>query len=169
MASKAAFTIDELIPKLPKSQVITGSASLDGLLRLRAKGPSQSQLLAALERGINRASQRIAVDLKAALDAALRSNVWPTPSGPADIYETGELLASGSVTFDGTGITIAYDAPYAALVHYGGYINPYGNANSRVYLPPRPWVEAVLNGSGPVPRFDFASYYLQEIAAEING
>jgi hypothetical protein len=168
MAKGSTFTIDELIPKLPTRQSFKASASLDGLLRLTSKGPSQDQLLVLLERGINRASRRIVVDLKSALDDALRSNVWPTLSGLADIYDTGELLTSGSVAFDSKGITIAYSAPYAALVHYGGYINPYGNKNSRIYLPPRPWVEAVLNGLGPVPQFDFTSYYLQEIAAEFN-
>jgi hypothetical protein len=168
MANSDTFTLDELIPNFKTTQSFVASASLKGLLQLKSKGSSQSELLAALERGINRASQKIAIDLKLALDAALRSSVWQTPSGPADIYKTGKLLASGSVTFNEAGVTIAYDAPYAALVHYGGYINPYGNSSSRVYLPPRPWVESVLRGNGPVPQFDFAGYYLREIAAEFN-
>jgi hypothetical protein len=83
--------------------------------------------------------------------------------------DTGELMASGRVTLSENGITISYDAPYAALIHYGGYIHPYGNVNLRVFLPPRPWIESVMFGGGPVPQFDFVSYYTREIAKEFNG
>ena len=135
---------------------------------MNLKSISGEDIASRFEKAVTRASQRISVDLKNALDAALRSGVWPTPSGSADIYETGELLDSGIVTMDKSGLTIAYSAPYAALVHFGGYIHPYGNTTTKVYLPPRPWVESVLKGGGPVPRFNFESYYRQEIEAELR-
>jgi hypothetical protein len=165
MASKPVITVADLIPKIPQRISFSTSSSLGAMLQMRINFVSAVDFEARLEAAITRASQRITTDLKQALDDALRSSVWSTRSGAADIYETGELLASGSVTADENGLTIAYDAPYAALVHFGGYIHPYGNTSARVYLPPRPWVQSVLNGGGPVPQFDFQQYYTQEIAA----
>ena len=153
------------MPKIPKKLTVSATSSLGAMLQMRINSVSGIDFEARLEAAISRASQRIAADLKQALDDALRSSSWQTRTGSADIYETGELLTSGSVTVDQNGLTIAYDAPYAALVHFGGYIHPYGNLQARVYLPPRPWVQSVLNGGGPVPQFDFEQYYTQEIAA----
>jgi phage gpG-like protein len=165
MASKPAFTEADLMPKIPKSFAFSASSSLGAMLQMQISSVSAPDFEARLEAAVARASQRITADLKQALDDALRSNVWSTRSGAADIYETGELLASGSVTANDNGLTIAYDAPYAALVHFGGYIHPYGNIRTKVYLPPRPWVRSVLSGGGPVPQFNFQQYYTQEIAA----
>jgi hypothetical protein len=165
MASKPAFTVADLTPKIPKSVKFSASSSLGAMLQMRISSIPASDFGGRLEAAITRASQRIATDLKQALDDALRSGVWPTRTGAADIYETGELLASGRVVINESGLTIAYDAPYAALVHFGGYIHPYGNTSARVYLPPRPWVQSVLSGGGPVAQFDFQQYYTQEIAA----
>lgn len=126
------------------------------------------QIEAALARAVNRASQRITGDLKMALDDAMRSNIWSTLNGIADIVDSGELLSSGTVSASSAGVIVAYSAPYAALVHFGGYINPYGNQSLKVYLPPRPWVEAVLRGLGPIPAFDFQRYYDEEIQREFS-
>lgn len=158
----------ELFGKVPKSFAVSGSASLRGLVNIKVKNIPGDQIITGFERAINRASERIAKDLQAALKDALRSSVWRTPDGTDDIFDTGELLESGTVTVTSSGLTISYSAPYAALVHYGGYINPYGNASAKVYLPPRPWVDSVLNGGGPVPQFDFVSYYKQEIESEFK-
>lgn len=166
--ARPAFTLGDLIPSKFTRSTISGSASIKGLVNISVKNIPGDQILAGFERAINRASNRIKADMEIALRAAMLANAWKTPSGQADIYDTGELLSSGTVTVDSDGITISYDAPYAALVHYGGYINPYGNQSARVYLPPRPWVESVLNGGGPVPQFDIASYYEQEIRAEFS-
>lgn len=154
--------------KLPRNIRISASCNTGDILRIKTVRIPEGEILSGLQRAINRASNKIAIDLKAALDDAMRSPVWPTSAGVADIFETGELMASGSVTVSKNGVTIAYDAPYAALVHYGGYINPYGRANTRVYLPPRPWVDAVLNGIGGIQEFDFATYYQREIEAEFG-
>jgi hypothetical protein len=152
-----------------RKTTIKGDVGLDIAYKFTVKGDLASQFNSRLQVAVQRATSRVATELKAALDAALLSGVWSTPSGRGDIYETGELLSSGSVTVDGSGLKIAYDAPYATLVHFGGYINPYGNMSVRVYLPPRPWVEAVLQGNGPVPQFDFEKYYREELAREFNG
>lgn len=154
--------------KLPRNMTISASCKTDNILRIKVRKVPEAEILAAFERAINRASARIAVDLKIALDDAIRSPVWTTLQGTADIYDTGELMQSGSVTVRRDGVTIAYDAPYAAIVHYGGYVSPFGTAASKIYLPPRPWVESVLNGGGPVEAFDFAKYYQQEIEAEFR-
>jgi phage gpG-like protein len=166
--AKSMFTTQSLYGQLPKSTRIVGTASINNLIKIELKANSGQSLASRIEAAINRANSRIAVDLKAALDAAIRSGVWSTPSGSADIYETGELMSSGSVTVDANGVTIAYSAPYAALVHFGGYINPYGNTSVKVYLPPRPWIESVMFGGGPVPAFDFKRYYDEEIRREFS-
>lgn len=164
--SKPVIGIRDLIPKeAVKIKPITATGSLDGVVTFKFTSLPVSQILNKFETAINRASGRVAVDLKAALDEAMMSPYW----GGQDIFDTGELLASGTVSVTDSGVTIAYSAPYAAFVHYGGYINPYGNATSRVYLPPRPWVESVLFGGAGIQPFDFVSYYTQEIAKEFNG
>jgi hypothetical protein len=157
--------IDLAPSKLPK---ITSSANIRSPIRIGKVKINEARILNGLQAAIGRANARITIDLKAALDDALRADVWSTPSGTRDIYETGELLSSGSVTVGPTGVIVSYDAPYAALVHYGGYIHPYGNISARVYLPPRPWLDSVIRGGGPVPEFDFKRYYLEEIAAEFR-
>jgi phage gpG-like protein len=168
MASKSIFTTKDFDFGLPSSYRFSAKFSTRGMLKFEVTSKSNIDLAQRLQNATNRASQRIVADLKDALSSALRSGVWPTLGGTADIYDTGELLASGSVTFSDDSITVAYDAPYAALVHYGGYINPYGNTASKVYLPPRPWVDSVLRGGGPVSQFDFQSYYLQELRSEFG-
>ena len=108
---------------------------------------------------VDRANRRLVRDLKEALDDAMRSNSW---SG-GDIVDTGELMASGRISLTDRGLNISYDKPYAALVHYGGYIHPYGRTDERVYLPARPWVEAVLNGLPGGQNFDIKRYYIEEV------
>ena len=165
--TKTIRSYKDLNLRLPKT-TISASGSIDKLLTVKLSRLPETQVRAGFKAAIDRASARIAVDLKAALDEALRSNVWSTSSGTSDIYETGELLQSGSVTINQSGVTIAYDAPYAALVHYGGYINPYGNTTQKVYLPPRPWVDSVMRGGNGIKAFDFARYYEEEILREFR-
>ncbi len=156
----SGLSIADLLPKrLPRLE-ISGQASLDKTINFRSvELKNTSSVEALIKSAINQATVEIARDLKTALDAAMRSSSWNGLQGASDIYETGELLSSGEVVADATGITVYYTAPYAALVHYGGYINPYGNVNAKVYLPPRPWVESVLFGGGPIAPFDFKQYY----------
>jgi phage gpG-like protein len=148
--------------------VITATGTSDGLVQVSLSRFPEAQIKARFKAAIDRANTRVAVDLKKALDDAMRSPAWSTKDGQADIFETGELLQSGTVTINSSGVTIAYDAPYAALVHYGGYINPYGSTTEKVYLPPRPWVESVLKGGNGIKAFDFARYYEEEILKEFR-
>lgn len=109
---------------------------------------------------INALMGKLAQEVKDALDAALKSSVWTWKNGVRDIYDTGELASSGEVSVGAGGLIVSYDAPYANLVHNGGYIYPYGNEKARpVYLPGRPWVSSVLYGGGPVPQFDFEGFF----------
>jgi len=92
-----------------------------------------------------------------ALNAAMRSSSWRwNEGGSRDIVDTGALQASLSVSFSGGSFQISYSEPYAALIHWGGYISPYGNRSAqKVYLPGRPWVEATVMGGGPVPQIQW--------------
>ena len=77
---------------------------------------------------------------------------WNWPRGPArDIIDTGDLKKSCKILTGKSGkvvfYEITYPLPYAAITYHGGYIMPYGNPNAeRVYLPPRPWIDAKLAG-----------------------
>ena len=159
----SSLSMKDLVPSYNKKTRIKASGSLKNLLKIDVRSIAESDVTSRIEGAIDRANVRILTDLKKALENAILSDIWRTNDGVDDIYETGELMNSGTVTFSKNGITVAYSAPYAALVHYGGYIHPYGNKNISVYLPPRPWVEAVFNGMGPITAFDFASYYREEI------
>lgn len=111
----------------------------------------------ALRAKVKKAMKGVQLDLKIALDSALKSNSWKwRDSGARDIYDTGALLKSGKVMLSGTRLSVSYSAPYASIVHDGGYIFPYGNQNLRpIYLPGRPWISSTLYGGGPVPQFNF--------------
>jgi phage gpG-like protein len=154
-------------PRIPKT-TLQGKCNTKDLIRFKLKRIPDKEVISSISNAIRRANARIAADLKQALNDAIKSPVWKTTEGSEDLYDTGQLMSSGTVTVNSNGVTIAYDAPYAALVHYGGYIHPYGNLTEKVYLPPRPWVESVLNGNGPVQRFDFTKYYQEEIDAEFR-
>jgi hypothetical protein len=101
-------------------------------------------------------------DLHAALDEAIEATVWEWSDGKTrDIFDTGQLLESGSVEFDPSAgnIIIRYGANYAAIVHFGGIVRSPWQPGAEIYYPARPWIEAVLTGNGPVPRFDFSKAY----------
>ena len=102
----------------------------------------------------------LASELKSALTKALMSPVWAWEGGSRDIFDTGRLAGSGQVLVVSGGLNVVYSAPYAGIVHDGGYIYPYGNTAARpVYLPGRPWIESVMYGKGPVPQFDFDGFF----------
>jgi len=163
------FSDKDILGRIKSKQTFTASARLNNLLRFEYNKGREQEILARLQKGINEASRQIAVDLKRALDDAMQSSVWPRANGPsADIVDEGTLMDSGRVLATPEGLTIQYSAPYATLVHYGGYVFAYGDQSRRVYLPPRPWVEAVLTGNGPVEQFDFTSRYESAIAAAFN-
>lgn len=67
---------------------------------------------------------------------------------PRNIVDTGKLKNSKKITtsFGSTQAkwTVRYGAPYANLVHYGGYIAPYGRTGDTAYIPGRPWIKLVF-------------------------
>jgi len=98
--------------------------------------------------------------LEEALNNAMESSVWDWGSDNRDIIDTGKLKDSLKIYVDSDDdIHIMYGEDYAAIVHYGGYFNPFGNKEVKQYYPGRPWVSSVLEGGGPVPQFDFEGEY----------
>lgn len=84
--------------------------------------------------------------------------------------DTGALMNSGSVNIQGDSVIVNYSSPYASIVHYGGYIAPYGNVTiEKVYIPARPWVDASLgNAPGALGVFDWKTAYLSEAKPNIS-
>ena len=102
----------------------------------------------------------VANDLEDALNAAMNNPVWNWYGDSRDIVDTGELRDSLNIILDSdSDLHIFYNQDYAALVHYGGYFNPYGNPKVSLYYPGRPWVDSVLFGDGPVPQFNIEERY----------
>ena len=124
----------------------------------------EEQILDEVQGQIDAVMSKLAQEVTLALTQALMSGVWSWEGGSRDIYNTGRLARSVNVSVDNSGISVAYSAPYANIVHNGGYIFPYGNRSARpVYLPARPWVTSVLYGGGPVPQFDFDDFLSRNI------
>ena len=93
------------------------------------------------------------------------------------IIDTVKLTSSLKLTavFVHTKVSfqIQYRTPYAAFVHYGGVIKPYGNKNARdVLIPARPWVQAIVEGSYGQEKFDLKTPFdlgMSEAFAEAFG
>lgn len=117
---------------------------------------------------------KVAVDLKAALDASMESPSWDWKGESRDIIDTGALKNSGTVTYNSSidQIEIKYDEEYAAIVHYGGFVTSGYNLSTRIAYPARPWISAVLEGGYGVPRFNiekvYSEYFLDILVAEIG-
>ena len=112
----------------------------------------------ALVKGAQKGATYVEKSLRVALDKSISSQ-WSWTNGSRDIIDTGTLkgalkintkFAQTKVTFE-----VQYNTPYAAFVHYGGVIKPYGNQSAAdVVIPARPWVQAVLEGSHGQEKFD---------------
>jgi hypothetical protein len=117
---------------------------------------------AAIVEGTIKASAYVQRDLKAALDAAMDYSGWAWINDTRDIVDTGKLkkslvLAEKNLKTKTT-IEIKYRSPYANMVHYGGYFQPYGNKNANSILyPARPWVEATLRGGKGIEKFNMST------------
>jgi hypothetical protein len=149
------------IPKL--SNITLGFSSkafkLAGNIKYEAVSQKVNRLRQALQEG---GISEFANILDNILREAISAQIWAERNGTSDIIDSGELLNSSRVNVTSNSrISIQYDVPYAALVHYGGYIRPYGNQNADlVYLPPRPWVQTVLESQ-------FNSYSMVRIYSDI--
>lgn len=162
MAKSQLQKIEQIFSKLAKQKDI-GSISIE----LKASSLPDLSLLENFPSQFDRAAKEIhsralvflSEELELALGIAMESNVWGWEYGDGDIYDTGALRDSGRVVVSGNSLQIFYGEEYAAIVHYGGYISPYGNPNVTIYMPGRPWIQAVILGGGPVPQFDMEGTY----------
>lgn len=120
-----------------------------------------------LRREVNKVVDIVIEAVEQALDSAMESAIWNwADKDVRDIVDTGALKESLSITKAGNGFSIKYDQIYAAMVHYGGYIeHPYGNRYAgKFYYTPRPWVESVLNGGITGPGIDFEAIFEEAFA-----
>jgi hypothetical protein len=118
-----------------------------------------------ISKALGIASRNVVAEANRLLPKAMQASSWGFTGGSRDIIDTGQLMKSMNVTISGSSVQVSYDEPYAALVHYGGYIQPYGNRDAApMYLPGRPWVQAVLTGGGPVESIDYESIYRDAFA-----
>jgi hypothetical protein len=124
---------------------LSGKIKISGKTRISSRTDSRlAQILRKLES--KDSSLEFGLILDQVLKEAISSNIWSTRNGTDDIIDSGALKESGNIKITAQGLEIEYDVPYAALIHYGGYIIPYGNTNAgKVYIPPRPWVATVLS------------------------
>lgn len=156
MAKGFKLTKSEL--KLTQNRKYTAEASgrFSPRITVKADITNAKRLVSKVDEALMAGMAEVAAVLDDALIDAIRSK-WPNGD---DIVETGNLLDSSSVVLSGNTIEVINTAPYAKLIHFGGYIAPYGNPFAeRVYIPPRPWVTAALEGSSGQPGIDLAAIY----------
>ena len=148
-----AFTYSEKFSiEMPKVKVDTKASKKDRTAARARMVKAHQAGVAALEKALG-----------AALDSAMKSN-WPWRDGQRDIVETGALMRSRKIKTQylqtKAVIGIQYTSPYAALMYYGGMIQPYGNRNAAsVLIPARPWIEAILQGTYGMQKFEIAKPY----------
>lgn len=67
---------------------------------------------------------------------------------PRSIVDSGTLKQSREFSLNRAELKAYWNwsADYAAAVHEGAYINPFGNKNKIIQLPGRPWITAVMIG-----------------------
>lgn len=165
-----AERLKKAIAGVKEQSVTVSSSGLLGRLDIKFVQSDTKNLSAAFREGTEYALSVAQEALREALDAAVASSVWQwNEGGSRDIVDTGALRSSLSVSIDGQEITIDYGVPYAAFVHYGGYVKPYGNAKiEAVYIPGRPWIDSVLFGTGPVPALNLDRIILDAIDSKLR-
>ena len=104
----------------------------------------------ALVKGAQVGATYVQKDLRAVLDQSIDR---------FEAVDTGKLKNSLEIRakFAQTkvGFSIIYKTPYAAFVHYGGVMQPYGNPNAAaVTIPGRPWITEGLKGFNLRAPFD---------------
>lgn len=133
----------------------------------------------SLEKGMEAVKTNIIIALDNSMNSMWswnRDPVWRNgvrPGNPRDIVYTGKLRESKTLSIKYAKtmatMTIAYKTPYAALMYYGGYVQPYGNKSAAtVLVPGRPWVEAILNGTHGQPQFELVRIFSNAWDAEFR-
>lgn len=124
--------------------------------------PYRTALSKALVSGTRKAETALNDGLRANMSASIWA--WPRPTirvsggtagSPRDIIDTGRLASGNyvraSYTTRGANLTVGNNTAYAGLVHFGGYIRPYGNQFARtVFVPGRPWLSATVGADTSV-------------------
>ena len=94
----------------------------------------------ALAKGAQKGGTYVSKSLRSALDASITSYQAVDTGKLKNSLEIREKFSQTKV-----GFSIIYKTPYAAFVHYGGVVQPYGNpAAASVAIPGRPWVTKAL-------------------------
>lgn len=126
-------------------------------------------LVRSIERAITVGTENVGLQLEKKLDESMQSSGWGWTEGTRDIVDTGKLMNSVKIDVSARGISVNYDEPYAAIVHYGGYIQPYGDSTRRpVYIPGRPWISSLLDGEGPVQPIDYEQAYYKALVDNVQ-
>lgn len=128
----------------------------------------------ALRMAAEDAFAQVASELTGRFDAAVSGNHWPWPrrskrfgggsdladvsrqwrqnsfntGSPRSIVDSGDLKQSRDFQLNRASLTAqwSWGVDYAAAVHEGAYIHPFGDKSRSVQLPARPWTTAVLQG-----------------------
>lgn len=153
--------------------------------------------VAALRKAAAEAMKQTAAELDGRFDDAISSSVWPWPRSskrglggstvgerakqwankgfntgtPRSIVDSGELKQSKVFNIKGLKAEWAWTASYAAAVHEGARINPWGDpSNGAVTLPARPWTDAVLVGgtSASIPVFNFTEELAKNLTKRLR-
>lgn len=134
--------------------------------------PNQSD---RIMKGIEKAFRTCAAELDGRFDEAISGSHWTWPRDslrglpgttvgqkakaakkgggntvgtPRNIIDSGDLKGSKSMSMQGFSAEWTWSVEYAAAVHDGARIQPWGNKNAAsVELPARPWTNAVLEGN----------------------
>jgi hypothetical protein len=124
-------------------------------------------------RAAEAAARIVFPELNSAFQDAIGSKEWSWPrptirsngrdaGNPRNIVDTGILKASNSFNISGTLGTFKWAVDYAAAVHYGANIHPWGDkSRATVNLPPRPWTDAVLGivQVGGIQPYDYRAQF----------
>jgi phage gpG-like protein len=127
---------------------------------LRRKGNLEKGYRTALVKALSSSTRKVESQVKQAMDANMRDAIWAWPrtterkaggvaGSPRDIIDTGNLISRNYIrigyTTRGASITVGNNSPYAGIVHFGGYITPYGDRSKRaVFAPGRPWIGVAI-------------------------
>lgn len=152
--------------KAPKLKSYRTSVNFNIDLDVKVKIPTDgaSSIIDKVEEATDIALSIIATEIGGYLDSAMTSSIWG--GNDPDIVDSGKLRNSLTITRSGSSIIISYDEPYAKLIHYGGYIIPYGNENAdRKYIEGKPWVDSIIFGDGPIARYDYQEAYNRAISS----
>lgn len=135
-----------------------------------------------IDAGLRKGDEIIKSGLTEALNNAMDSKIWgwradgttfrkngEVATSPRNIVDTGALKKSLRTNISMGNINIAYREPYSRIVHYGGYVVPYGNPNAtKVYMPPRPWILSTLNGGNGIQQYPIGKIYRDAIVAQFR-